>query len=93
MTIDEFAGQDENSEKKQRRGNRSIAQISIQILASANRNSAKTLEVAFREPRATSLSAISTATDTVTQELNEKLDQMDDRFCQRLEALEKEEAR
>ena len=92
MTIDEFAGQDENSEKKQRRGKRSIAQISIQILASARVTEIQP-RVAFREPRATSLSAISTATDTVTQELNEKLDQMDDRFCQRLEALEKEEAR
>ena len=60
------------------------------MLASANENSAKTLAAAFREPRVTSLSAISTAADTVTHaELNEKLDQMDYRFYQRLEALEK----
>jgi hypothetical protein len=60
------------------------------MLASANESSAKTLAAAFREPRATSLSTISTAAaDTVTRaELNEKFDQMDDRFCQRLETLE-----
>ena len=71
--------------QKQKRNNQLIAQ-SIQKLAAANENSARTLAAAFREPASHSI----TTADTVSRtELNEKLDQIDERNRERLEALER----
>ena len=72
--------------QKQRQSNQLIAR-SIQQLATANENSVKTLAAAFREPRP---GASHAAAETVTRtELNEKLDQIDERNHQQLKALEK----